>query len=76
MILDVRQKIETYLRVFEGLKQDKRLLTFMQYILAVGNFMNQNEKRGGAAGYTFKALYKTAVTKTSDNKKPMLTDII
>ena len=76
MIMGLRKHIETYLTMFKKIQKDKRLLLIMQHILSVGNFLNGDSKRGNHAGFTFKTLMKATTTKTTDNKKTLITVLL
>jgi len=71
-LLKLRTPLDAILNFYRHIKQDKRLLDFMQYTLAFGNYMNGKSKRGGAWGFKFDSLLKACITKTVD-KKTMLT---
>lgn len=48
----------------------------MQYVLAVGNYLNGQSARGGAYGFKMDMLEKIAEVKSTDNKKNLLMYVI
>lgn len=48
----------------------------MEYVLAVGNYMNGQSARGGAYGFKLDMLEKLGDVKTTDNKKNLLMYVI
>ncbi len=54
----------------------KRFPKFIKIVLALGNFMNGRNARGGAYGFKLSTLTKLGDTKTTDNKKTLLTWLV
>eukprot|EP01016_Furgasonia_blochmanni_P031126 TRINITY_DN3221_c0_g1_i2.p1 TRINITY_DN3221_c0_g1~~TRINITY_DN3221_c0_g1_i2.p1 ORF type:complete len:415 (-),score=111.53 TRINITY_DN3221_c0_g1_i2:198-1442(-) len=62
--------------LFNGIKEDKRLRTFLRYTLAIGNYLNGEGVRGGAWGFKLDALDRMGDMKTSDSKRTLLMHVI
>ncbi len=63
MVEYLDQKLTSLSKIFLDLLQDKNLVKILQYVLAIGNYLNGTSARGGAFGFKFDAINKLSDVK-------------
>lgn len=69
---EARGKVQLCLRTLTTLRESKALRKTLEYVLALGNYLNGGGAKGGAYGFKVAFLPKLAATKTVDNKSNLL----
>ena len=69
----LKSSLQKYFDVIRMVRNNKGLYTIIEIILALGNFLNGDNPRGGAWGFHIGFLQKLNETKTADNKKTLMT---
>ena len=69
----LKGSLQKYFDVIRMVRNNKGLYTIIEIILALGNFLNGDNPRGGAWGFHIGFLRKLNETKTADNKKTLMT---
>ena len=65
---EIRQKVEAVTKCCQILKSSKNVVQLLEIVLALGNFMNQNNKKGVAVGFSILNLNKLIDIKSSNER--------
>jgi len=69
---DIKPGIEIIKQASKELKESSNLVQLMEFVLEVGNFINEGTPRGGVLGFKLTSLNKIADTKSTDNTTSLL----
>ena len=61
----VEADIETQSQACEEVKGSQKFKSLLKYCLLIGNKLNEGSSKGGASGFTLKALQKFTITKNN-----------
>eukprot|EP01114_Cavostelium_apophysatum_P015134 TRINITY_DN4063_c0_g1_i1.p1 TRINITY_DN4063_c0_g1~~TRINITY_DN4063_c0_g1_i1.p1 ORF type:complete len:914 (+),score=272.33 TRINITY_DN4063_c0_g1_i1:72-2813(+) len=68
---EIKQELNIVRVASNEILENKKLPPFLDYVLEVGNFINEGSPRGGAFGFKLSSLQKLEETKTTDNKSTL-----
>lgn len=71
-ITDVKPILKSVLDASKEVLSSSKLQSLLEIILAIGNYMNADNFRGGAYGFSLDTLTRLSETKTADNKHNVL----
>jgi len=74
--IDIKPAIETLKKASKELAGSQKFAQLLEYVLEVGNFVNENTPRGGTVGFKYSSLLKIADTKSTDNSMNLLQFIV
>lgn len=69
---EMAQKVTSCSKVIKQIADSKALLRVLEYVLAMGNYMNSGTKKGDAYGFEISYLTQLANTRSCDNKTNLL----
>jgi hypothetical protein len=71
-LAEAKQRSELCLKVLKVIRESKALKRVLEYVLALGNYLNGGSAKGGAYGFKVAFLPKLSSTKSADNKSNLL----
>lgn len=72
----ILKEINRFFKVFDFIKTSDKLRTWLEIILAIGNYLNGGTSRGAAWAFKLDILGKLSEVKSKDNKKTLIQYIV
>ena len=72
----ILKEINRFFKVFNFIKTSEHLKTWLEIVLAIGNYMNGGTSRGAAWAFKLDTLGKLSEVKSKDNKKTLMQYIV